>query len=310
MKKIVNDGSILPIRLDHYLVAELKHQTPPVSRSQITNAIKLGTVTVNGKTTKPGHILNLNDEIDVDISDLTYSPITDIQPAPIDFETIYEDDDIIIVNKPNNLVVHPAPGHYKDTLLNGLLYRNMHLSDINGSNRLGIIHRIDKMTTGLLIVAKNNPSHLALAQQLESHTLNRKYLAICHGMIDEDTGTINAPIGRDPKNRLKKTVINLNSKAAVTNFLVIKRSKRYTYVECSLETGRTHQIRVHFNYIKKPILGDHLYGIAEDKSLSFGQYLHAYEIAFIHPTTHKHMKFNAPLPPEFITKLTELDLTE
>lgn len=211
-------------------------------------------------------------------------------------DIIYEDNDIIVINKPSGMVVHPAPGHYKHTLVNALVYHFKNLSNINGVSRPGIVHRIDKDTSGLLVVAKTNDAHVKLANDLKEHKINRIYLAWVEGQMENDVTHINLPIGRDHKNRKKMAVTKENSKHAITHVFAKKILANRSLVECKLETGRTHQIRVHLAYIKHPIINDPLYGHAKD---DFGQYLHAYKIEFNHPKTNKHLVFEAKIPKEF-----------
>ena len=218
-------------------------------------------------------------------------------PEKMDLDIVYEDDDIIVVNKENGVVVHPAVGNKSGTLVNGLLYHSK-LSDINGEFRPGIVHRIDAYTTGLLVVAKNNEAHLSLAKQLEEKTTTRKYIALVHGIINTDTGTIDAPIGRDLSDRKKMAVTDINAKNAVTHFKVIERYKDTTLIELKLETGRTHQIRVHMAYIGYPVVNDPVYG--KRKLIdSTGQCLHAATLGFMHPRTNQYMEFTCPLPECF-----------
>ena len=226
------------------------------------------------------------------------------EPINMNLEIIYEDDDVIVVNKPNGLVVHPAPGNYSNTLVNGLMYHSKKLSSINGEFRPGIVHRIDAYTTGLLMVAKNDKAHLSLAKQLEEKTTTRKYIALVWGIIKEDSGTIDAPIGRDKNDRKKMCVTDVNSKEAITNFKVLERYKNATLIELSLKTGRTHQIRVHMNYIGHPVVNDPVYGrrkLIDDS----GQCLHAKTLGFIHPTLNKYMEFDSELPDCFINILNK-----
>ncbi len=221
-------------------------------------------------------------------------------------EIVYEDEDVIVVNKPNKLVVHPAPGNYTNTLVNGLLYHSKNLSQVNGEFRPGIVHRIDADTTGLLMVAKNDQAHLSLAKQLEEKTTKRKYIALVWGVIHEDTALIDAPIGRDRNDRKKMAVIDLNAKKAITHIKVLKRLKNVTLIEAVLETGRTHQIRVHMDYIGHPVVNDPVYGrrrIIDDT----GQCLHAKELGFIHPKTGEEMHFEAELPPCFVNILSKFE---
>ena len=225
-----------------------------------------------------------------------------VEPEKMDLDIVYEDDDVIVINKPNGMVVHPAAGNYSGTLVNGLMYYSKNLSTINGEFRPGIVHRIDAYTTGLLVVAKNDKAHEFLARQLEEKTTHRKYWAIVWGVIQNDTGTIDAPIGRDLNNRKKMAVTAVNSKGAITHFRVLERFKNATLIELKLETGRTHQIRVHMDYIGYPVVNDPVYGnrkLIDDT----GQCLHAKELGFIHPRTNQYMEFNSELPECFINLL-------
>jgi len=274
------------------------------SRSQIQAWIKEGRVSVGGETVKSNYKVSQDDDVT-----LRVPPPRElaIQPENIPLDIMYEDADVVVVNKPRGLVVHPAPGHYTGTLVNALLYHCKDLSGINGVLRPGIVHRIDKDTSGLLVVAKNDRAHLGLAEQLKEHTVNRKYVAIVHGVIPHEMGTIDAPIGRDPKNRQQMAVVFENSKPAVTHFVVLERFKDYTLVECKLETGRTHQIRVHMKYIEHPLAGDPKYGPKKTLEID-GQALHAKTLGFTHPRTGEYMEFEAPLPPEMISVLEWLRL--
>jgi len=274
------------------------------SRSQIQAWIKEGRVSVGGETVKSNYKVSQDDEVT-----LRVPPPRElaIQPENIPLDIMYEDADVVVVNKPRGLVVHPAPGHYTGTLVNALLHHCKDLSGINGVLRPGIVHRIDKDTSGLLVVAKNDRAHLGLAEQLKEHTVNRKYAAIVHGVIPHEMGTIDAPIGRDPKNRQQMAVVFENSKPAVTHFVVLERFKDYTLVECKLETGRTHQIRVHMKYIEHPLAGDPKYGPKKTLEID-GQALHAKTLGFTHPRTGEYMEFEAPLPPEMISVLEWLRL--
>ena len=260
-------------------------------------------VLVNGEVVKTNYSVADGDEIDVKQLDVVDN--TNIIPQPMDLDIVYEDDDLLVINKPSGLVVHPAPGHYQDTLVNGLLAYSNKLSDINGEFRPGIVHRIDKDTSGLLVVCKNNESHEELANQLSDKTLFRQYLAIVHGEIEEDEGEIIAPIGRDPRDRVKMAVVAKNSKDAQTNFKVLERYDHYTLVSCNLLTGRTHQIRVHFDFINYPLVGDPLYGIKPTIDTK-GQALHAYKLGFIHPRSGEYMEFEAKPPQEFVDTLNQI----
>ncbi|MDQ0161659.1 23S rRNA pseudouridine1911/1915/1917 synthase [Bacillus alveayuensis] len=265
------------------------------SRTQVQGWIKDGLVLVNNQKVKGNYKCQLHDEIIVSIPE---PEILDVKPEKMDLDIYYEDQDVLVVNKPRGMVVHPAPGHMYGTLVNGLMAHCQDLSGINGVLRPGIVHRIDKDTSGLLMVAKNDKAHESLVQQLVNKTVTRKYLAIVHGVIPHDVGTIDAPIGRDPKDRQKMTVTDVNSKEAITHFRVLERFDHYTFIECKLETGRTHQIRVHMKYIGYPLAGDPKYGPKKTLPIE-GQALHAGVLGFIHPRTGEYMEFEAPLPPEF-----------
>lgn len=283
-------------RIDNYLIKILNK-----SRSKIQNLIKTENVKVNNKIIKNSYIVKQNDNIEInEIEEQSLSA----KAEKIDLDIVYEDDDIIVVNKQNGLVVHPAVGNPTGTLVNGLMYHSKNLSKVNGEFRPGIVHRIDAFTTGLLVVAKNDYAHEFLARQLENKTTHRIYVALVWGVINEDTGTIDAPIGRDKKDRKKMAVTSENSKNAVTHFKVIERYKDATLIELKLETGRTHQIRVHMNYINHPVVNDSVYGKRKliDET---GQCLHAKELGFIHPTTKKYMCFTSELPKEFINILNK-----
>lgn len=230
-----------------------------------------------------------------------------VDPEDIPLDIVYEDGDLLVVNKPAGMVVHPAPGNMTGTLVNALMYHcRDNLSSINGVIRPGIVHRIDKNTSGLLMVAKNDNAHRILSEQLAEHSITRVYKAVVYNNIKEDEGTVDQPIGRDPKNRLRNAVTDINSKPAVTHYRVIERFGRFTYVEARLETGRTHQIRVHMTYIKHPLLGDELYGPAKNRYGAARQMLHAAVLGFIHPSTGEYMEFEAPLPDDFEAVLNKL----
>lgn len=265
------------------------------SRSQVQQWIKDDLVIVNGQTIKGNYKGKSGDEIVINIPDP--EPL-DVVPEEMDLEIYYEDEDVLVVNKPRGMVVHPAPGHTTGTLVNGLMAHCKDLSGINGVMRPGIVHRIDKDTSGLLMVAKNDLAHESLVNQLVKKTVTRRYKAIVHGVIPHDKGTIDAPIGRDEKDRQSMTVTEKNSKDAVTHFQVLERLKDFTFVECQLETGRTHQIRVHMKYIGYPLAGDPKYGPKKTIELD-GQALHAGILGFDHPRTKEYLQFEAPLPQEF-----------
>lgn len=271
-----------------------------VTRSQADKWLHLGLVTVNGKTVKASYKVAEGDQLLIAAPEPT---VLSARPQNIPLDIVYEDDDVLVVNKPQGMVVHPAPGHPDGTLVNGLMYHTT-LSPINGVLRPGIVHRIDKDTSGLLMVAKTAVAHQGLAAQLKDKTTTREYLAIVHGNIKEDTGTIDAPLGRDPKDRKKHAVV-AGGRHAVTHFAVVERFGTYTLVRCRLETGRTHQIRVHMAYIKHPVAGDPLYG-PKHTLPGNGQYLHAATLGFTHPVTGKRLEFAAPLPDYFEAMLVRL----
>lgn len=285
-------------RIDKFITS----QNEDWSRSQVQAWIKEGRVTVNGEPSKNNYKVAPDDEISLRVPP---PKELNIRPEAMDLEIVYEDEDVVVVNKPRGLVVHPAPGHYSGTLVNGLLEHCKDLSGINGVLRPGIVHRIDKDTSGLLMVAKNDKAHMGLAEQLKNHTVNRKYVAIVHGVIQHEMGTIDAPIGRDPKNRQQMAVVFENSKPAITHFVVLERFKDYTLVELKLETGRTHQIRVHMKYIGFPLASDPKYGPKDTLELN-GQALHAKTLGFVHPRTGEYLEFEAPLPADMQEVLTFL----
>ncbi|MCA1029999.1 RluA family pseudouridine synthase [Bacillus timonensis] len=300
MEKIqLTVGSEVTARIDK-IVSESNNEW---SRSQVQLWIKDGHVTVNGKVVKPNYKCNDGDLVEIMIPEPEQ---LDVKPEEMNLDIYYEDNDVIVVNKPRGMVVHPAPGHVSGTLVNGLMAHCKDLSGINGVMRPGIVHRIDKDTSGLLMVAKNDLAHESLVNQLVAKTVTRKYKAIVHGVIPHDHGTIEAPIGRDKKDRQSMAVTHENSKEAVTHFNVLDRYKDYSYIECQLETGRTHQIRVHMKYIGYPLAGDPKYG--PKKSLPIeGQALHAGLLGFNHPRTNEYIEFEAPLPEEFLSLLQLLE---
>lgn len=287
--KFISDEKI---RIDKYLIQKLEF-----SRSKIQRLIDSNHILVNNKPTKNNYILHLNDEITVQEDD---TEKLDIQPEAIPLDIYYEDDYLLVVNKPSGMVVHPAPGNHEKTLVNALMHHcNNKLSGINGEIRPGIVHRIDKDTSGLLLVAKTDEVHNDLANQISKKTVTRKYLALVEGTIHEDTATIDAPIGRDLNNRKKMAVTNINSKNAITHLKILERYPKATLVECRLETGRTHQIRVHLNYIGHPVVNDPVYGHKKLDDKEFGQMLHAKTLGFIHPVTKKYLEFTAEPPAKF-----------
>lgn len=273
-----------------------------LSRSYVQILMEKECILLNGNPCKPNTKVKENDHIVIEYEDETE---LDLEPQDLHLDVVYEDEDVIVINKPKGMIVHPTSGSQKDTLVNGLLYHCKDLSGINGVMRPGIVHRIDKDTTGLLIVAKNDKAHESLANQLKDKSVSRKYYALVHGVIAHDFGTIDAPIGRDPKDRQKMCVIAKNSKHAVTHFKVIERFKEYTLVECSLETGRTHQIRVHMQYIGHPVVGDPKYSYRKTMNCN-GQLLHAHELTFVHPRTQEKMVVEAKLPLQFEEILNDL----
>lgn len=281
-------------RLDRYLAGEM----PDMSRSYIQKLIKDSQIYVNEKPVKANYRLCFDDVIKVTIPELKEPEIA-AEELPLDI--LYEDSDIIIVNKPKQMVVHPAPGHYSGTLVNALMYHcGKELSGINGVMRPGIVHRIDMDTTGSLVVCKNDAAHKCIARQLKEHSIKRVYVALVHGNIKENQGTINAPIGRHPTDRKKMSTHAKHSREAITHYKVLERFGDYTYIQCELETGRTHQIRVHMAIIGHPLLGDQVYGPAKCpfKHLQ-GQTLHAKTLGIIHPSTGEYLEVNAPLPTYF-----------
>ena len=289
------------MRLDKYLTEQFPEQT----RSYLQKLIKDGEVLVNGKTVKAGYQLTKGDEVSVNIPE---PKELDVEPQKMDLDIVYEDDDVILINKPKGMVVHPAPGHTTDTLVNGLLYHcKDNLSGINGVARPGIVHRIDRDTTGILIVCKNDMSHNSIAAQLKEHSITRRYRALVHGNVKNDTGTVEGPIGRHSVDRKKMSINERNGKPAVTHYTVLERFGNYTLIECVLETGRTHQIRVHMTSIGHPLVGDEVYGPAKCpfKGLQ-GQCLHAMVLGFVHPRTGEYMEFSAELPEYFEDLLKKL----
>lgn len=286
-------------RIDKFIAEELGEET---SRTQIQHWIKNGHITINGKTVKPNYKLSENDAVTLIVPE----PVdVALEPENIPLEIAYEDADVIVINKQRGLVVHPAPGHYSGTLVNALLYHCKDLSGINGVLRPGIVHRIDKDTSGLIMAAKNDKAHAHLAEQLKAHTVNRKYMALVHGNIQHDHGTIDAPIGRDSQDRKMYTVTNKNSKHAVTHFVVLERFGDYTLVQLKLETGRTHQIRVHMKFIGHPLVGDPMYGRSKGMLME-GQALHAAVLGFRHPRTGVELLFEAPIPADMKDLLNQI----
>lgn len=278
-------------RIDKYLMNKLE-----ISRSKVQRMIETNNILVNDNKVKSSYTLKENDEITINED---YTEEVDIEPENIPLDIIYEDEYLLVVNKPSGMVVHPAPGNYHNTLVNALMYHCNNLSQVNGNIRPGIVHRIDADTSGLLLVAKNDEVHTNLAKQISEKTVLRKYIALVHGLIIESTATIDAPIGRDANDRKKMAVTDINSKDAITHVKVLERYKNATLIECVLETGRTHQIRVHLNYINHPVVNDPIYGKRKLDDKEFGQMLHAKTIGFIHPITKEYLEFSVDVPKKF-----------
>ena len=288
------------VRIDKFL----SESCPLQSRSFLQKLHKSELVDVNGKTVKSSYKVSAGETVSFEVPEAVEAEIT-AQEMPLDI--LYEDQDVILINKPKGMVVHPAAGHYEGTLVNGLMHHcRDQLSGINGVMRPGIVHRIDMDTTGVIIACKNDLAHNSIAEQLKVHSITRKYYAVVFGNLPDDEGTVEAPIGRHPTDRKKMSVISKNGKDAVTHYRVLERFRGYTYVECRLETGRTHQIRVHMASIGHPLLGDQVYGPAKQPFHLNGQTLHAGVLGFIHPRTGEYMEFSAPLPDYFEELLTKL----
>jgi 23S rRNA pseudouridine1911/1915/1917 synthase len=286
-------------RIDIYLNEKMEN----MSRSQIQKLIDQESITVNGKKIKSNYKLRTKDKISVSIPEPVMLEIT---PEDIDIEIIYEDEDLAVVNKPQGMVVHPAAGNYSGTLVNALLARCSNLSGINGVIRPGIVHRIDKDTSGVLVIAKNDIAHRSLAEQIKEHSVKRVYKALVEGVIKNDHGIIDMPIGRHPIERKKMAIITKNGRHAITHFKVLERFKENTLIEARLETGRTHQIRVHMAHIGHPLVGDPVYGYKKQKYKLNGQALHAQMLGFIHPTTGEYVEFSSPLPDYFVELIAKL----
>ncbi len=293
MKIVVNNEDI---RIDKYI-----SENTDYSRELITKMIKEGFILVNGKTIKPSYKTKLDDTITINE---TYKIETDVEPRKMSLDIVYEDEDIMVINKQSGLVVHPGNGNYDNTLVNGLMYYTDNLSDVGGSERVGIVHRLDKDTSGLMLVAKSNKAHEILAEDFKNKRVHREYYALLIGKFPSDTAYIDAPIGRS-KTNFNKMEVRSDGKQAKTNLKVLKRYKDYTLVSLVLETGRTHQIRVHMAYIGYPIFNDPVY--VNKKSTSFGQFLHSKNIRFTHPITKKEMEFTSDLPEEFQNFIDKLD---
>ncbi len=288
-------------RIDKFLSVLVENS----SRNAIQKLIENGKVLVNGQAVNKKYRVSVDDEITMLPSEL--KPL-DAEPENIPLDIVYEDDDLLVVNKPRGMVVHPAPGNYSGTLVNALLYHcKDSLSGINGVLRPGIVHRIDKDTSGLLIVAKNDVAHMGLAQQIKEHSFTREYNAVIVGHLKENEGTVNAPIGRNPKDRKKMCVTTFNSKNAVTHYSVIDNYEGYSHIALKLETGRTHQIRVHMAHLGHAVAGDFIYGNDKKSAYLNGQCLHAIKIGFVHPVTHEYLEFTSELPDyfkDFINRLS------
>lgn len=293
------DADAAKTRIDKYITENLGED---VSRSQVQLWIADGNVSVNDGPIKSNYKVSQGDRIVLKVPEPS---AVEIIPEDIPLEIAFEDGDVIVVNKPRGMVVHPAPGHSSGTLVNALMFHCKDLSGINGELRPGIVHRIDKDTTGLIMAAKNDKAHASLAAQLKEHSVNRRYLALVHGNISHDQGTIDAPIGRDAQDRKLYTVTDRNSKHAVTHFTVVERFGDYSLLELKLETGRTHQIRVHMKYIGHPLVGDPVYGKSKGIKLN-GQALHAAVLGFVHPSTGEYKEFSAPMPSDMKELLTIL----
>ena len=287
------------LRIDKFL----SEQLPDQSRSYLQKLLKEGNVTVNEKTVKANYKVQLSDTVKLELPE---PECPDILPEDIPLDILYEDEDVLIINKPKGMVVHPSAGHYTHTVVNAVMFHcKEHLSGINGVMRPGIVHRIDMDTTGAIVICKNDMAHQSLAKQLKDKTNTREYVALVHGNIKEDSGTIDAPLGRSKVDRKKQAVVK-DGRNAVTHFEVLKRYGDYTLVKCVLETGRTHQIRVHMKYIGHPLVGDQLYGPRKTLGNS-GQFLHAEKLGFVHPRTNEYLEFTAPLPENFKKLLESLD---
>ncbi|MWV45211.1 RluA family pseudouridine synthase [Paenibacillus sp. HJL G12] len=299
IREWVIDREFAKDRIDKYITESWEDE---VSRSQVQLWIASGHVKVNGNAVKANYKLAEGDHLEVMVPEPS---AVEIVAEDIPLDVAYEDRDVIVVNKPRGMVVHPAPGHSSGTLVNALMYHCKDLSGINGELRPGIVHRIDKDTSGLLMAAKNDKAHASLAAQLKDHSVTRRYIALVHGNVSHDQGTVDAPIGRDPQDRKMFTVSEKNSKHAVTHFVVLERFGDYTVLELQLETGRTHQIRVHMKFIGHPLVGDPVYGRSKGIKMD-GQALHAKVLGFVHPSSGEYMEFTAPIPSDMEELLTNL----
>lgn len=285
------------VRVDKYL-----SEITEYSRSIIGKMLNSGDILVNGTIVKPSFLVHMGDTIEI-VSE--YESKSDVVPTKMDLNIVYEDEDIMVINKPTGVIVHPGSGNYENTLANGLMYYTQNLSNLNGENRPGIVHRLDKDTSGLMLVAKSNKAHEILADDFKVHAVKREYIALLSGVLPHNEAKIDAPIGRDESNRKKMTVTATNSKNAITYLKVVKRYKNNTLVHLNLETGRTHQIRVHMKYIGYPVFNDPVYGHQIIKEV--GQFLHSKTIDFVHPITKEQMHFESELPDFFKTYLNELE---
>lgn len=298
-KIVISDERYINERLDKFVLEELGKD---YTRSFIQKLILQGNILVNDKFVKTGYKLRIGDEISL----LEFEPKRlEILEQDIPLDVVYEDSDLIVLNKPKGMIVHPAPNIYTDTLVNALMHYCKDLSSINGVERPGIVHRIDKDTSGILVVAKNDISHKFLSEQFKVHSIRREYIALIHGVMKKDSGRIETNIGRHPKDRIKMAVVT-DGRHAVTDYRVLRRYNRCTLVICKLHTGRTHQIRVHMSHIGFPLVGDPIYGLKKDNIYSNGQLLHARIIGFIHPTTRKYVEFKARLPEYFKNIISNL----
>ncbi|MGY0375202.1 RluA family pseudouridine synthase [Clostridium sp. JNZ J1-5] len=299
-REIIVDNEFVNTRLDVFVAKDFQGK----SRSYIQKLIEEKYIVVNDNIKKSNYKLRLGDKVTVSLPEVQELVV---EPEDIPLDILYEDNDIIVVNKPQGLVVHPAPGNYSGTLVNALLYHCKDLSGINGVARPGIVHRIDKDTSGVLVIAKNDKSHNKLSEQLKEHSMKREYIALVEGVIKQDKGVVDKPLGRNPKDRLKMGIVE-GGKRAVTHYEVLKRFEKYTLIKCILETGRTHQIRVHMAYLGHPLVGDPVYGYKKQKFNVAGQMLHAKKLGFIHPSTEEYMEFESDIPKyyeEVIRKLSE-----
>ena len=295
-KEICIISDVENLRIDVYLAEKLH----TISRSFIQKLIDQGSITVNERKIKSNYKIKVKDIIKIIIPP---PEIVEVEAENIPLDIVYEDQDLAVINKPQGMVVHPAPGHYSGTLVNGLLYYMESLSSINGDLRPGIVHRLDKDTSGLMLVAKNDQVHKFLAQSLKAHSIKRVYYALVEGNVKDPQGVINAPLGRSEKDRKKRAVTSKNSKEAITEFQVVKGYGRYTLLELKLQTGRTHQIRVHTKYIGHPVVGDTVYGSKSNKFGLEGQLLHSKKLGFVHPTSNNYMEFESELPDYFLKVL-------